>query len=261
MNQTPAPTATAPALTAPTAPTGPTSPRQRSDAFAFFREAARSRHTTGAVAPSGSPLARRLAAPLPAPGGRSPLRVLEVGAGTGTVTRALAERIGPGDRLDTVEVNPRFVRLLTEALQTDPVLAAASDRIRIVPESICHTPLPVHSYDVIVSCLPFMNFSPDMVRSLLERYMAALVPGGHLTYFSYLGTLSLRTLFAQRTEATRYRAVAAVLADFSARYGGGDGGGDGGSVAWRNLPPARVTHLRTPQPGADVADPDSLVRR
>ncbi|MCZ1008372.1 hypothetical protein O1L68_18240 [Streptomyces lydicus] len=67
MNQTPAPTATAPALTAPTAPTGPTSPRQRSDAFAFFREAARSRHTTGAVAPSGSPLARRLAAPLPAP--------------------------------------------------------------------------------------------------------------------------------------------------------------------------------------------------
>lgn len=137
------------------------------------------------------------------------------------------------------------------------MLAAASEQIRIVPESISHTPLPPKSYDVIVSCLPFMNFAPDMVRSLLERYMAALVPGGHLTFFSYLGTLSLRTLFAQRTEAARYRAVAAVLAEFSARYGGGDGGG----VAWRNLPPARVTHLRAPRPCADIADPDSLAQR
>lgn len=250
MNQTPATTATAPAITTLT------DPRQRNGAVAFFREAARSRQTTGAVAPSGSPLAQRLAAPLPAPSGRSPLRVLEVGAGTGTVTRALAERIGPGDRLDTVEINPRFVQLLTGALRTDPVLASASEQIRIVPESICHTPLPVNSYDMIVSCLPFMNFAPDMVRSLLERYMAALVPGGHLTFFGYLGTLSLRTLFAQRAEAARYRAVAAVLAEFSARYGG-----DGGSVVWRNLPPARVSHLRAPQPCADVADSASFVQR
>ncbi|MFI5522536.1 class I SAM-dependent methyltransferase [Streptomyces platensis] len=251
MNQTPATAATTPAIITPTGP------RQCGDAVAFFREAARSRQTTGAVAPSGSPLARRLAAPLPAPSGRSPLCVLEVGAGTGTVTRALAERLGPGDRLDTVEINPRFVRMLTEALRTDPVLAAASERIRIVPESISQTPLPVHSYDVIVSCLPFMNFAPDMVRSLLERYLAALVPGGHLTFFGYLGTLSLRTLFARRSEAARYRAVAAVLAEFSARYGDGDGG----SVVWRNLPPARVSHLRAPQPCAGVADSDSFGQR
>ncbi|MFE1173346.1 class I SAM-dependent methyltransferase [Streptomyces sp. NPDC058773] len=251
MDQTPATAAPAPAITALPGP------QQRKDAVAFFREAARSRQTTGAVAPSGSPLARRLAAPLPAPRGRSPLRVLEVGAGTGTVTRALAERIGPGDRLDTVEINPRFVQLLTEALRTDPVLAAASGRIRIVPESICRTPLPVHGYDMIVSSLPFMNFAPDMVRSLLDRYMTALVPGGHLTFFSYLGTLPLRTRFAPRTEAARYRAVAAVLADFSAHYGNGNAG----SVIWRNLPPARVSHLRAPQPSAGITAPDSLRRR
>ncbi|MYT30904.1 MULTISPECIES: class I SAM-dependent methyltransferase [unclassified Streptomyces] len=251
MNQSTTTTATAPAITSLTGP------RRHNGATAFLREATRSMYTTGAVAPSGSPLARRLAEPLPAPSGRSPLRVLEVGAGTGTVTRALAERLGPGDRLDTVELNPRFVQMLTEALRTDPALAAASERIRIIPKSICHTPLPVNSYDVIVSCLPFMNFAPDMVRSLMERYMAALVPGGHLTFFGYLGTLSLRTLFAQRTEAARYRAVAAVLAEFSARYGDRDGG----SVEWRNLPPARVSHLRAPQRRVDVTDPDSFGQR
>ncbi|AQY20658.1 hypothetical protein T261_08855 [Streptomyces lydicus] len=251
INQSPATAATATATA--TEITVPSGPLWHNGATAFLREAARSMRTTGAVAPSGSALARRLAAPLPAPGGRSPLRVLEVGAGTGTVTRALAERIGPGDRLDTVEINPRFVRLLTEALRTDPVLAAASERIRIVPESICETQLPENGYDVIVSCLPFTNFAPDVVRSLLERYLTALVPGGHLTFFGYLGTQPVRSLFAHRTEAARHRAVAAVLAEFSARYGGGDGG----SVIWRNLPPARVSHLRAPQRCVCVADSDS----
>lgn len=104
-----------------------------------------------------------------------------------------------------------------------------------MPESICRTPLPENSYDMIVSCLPFMNFAPDMVRSLLERYVAALVPGGHLTFFGYLGALSLRRLFVDRAEAARHRAVAAVLTEFSTRYGDGEGGG----VVWRNLPPAR----------------------
>ncbi|MFJ5680078.1 class I SAM-dependent methyltransferase [Streptomyces sp. NPDC093097] len=239
MNQTPVTVTTASSVTVPTGT------RRHDGAAAFLREAVRSMPATGAVAPSGSPLARRLAAPLPAPGGRSPLRVLEVGAGTGTVTRALAERIGPGDRLDAVEINPRFVRMLTGALRTDPALAAAAEQIRIVPESICHTPLPESSYDVIVSCLPFTNFAPDTVRSLMERYMAALVPGGHLTFFGYLGTLALRTLFADRTDTARHRAVAAVLAEFSARYGSGDGR----SVVWHNLPPARVSHLRAPGGG------------
>ncbi|MFE4019598.1 class I SAM-dependent methyltransferase [Streptomyces sp. NPDC059101] len=248
MNQTPATATTAPVITTPT-----TTPRHNGPT-AFLREAARSMHTTGAVAPSGSPLARRLAAPLPAPNGRSPLRVLEVGAGTGTVTRALAESIGPGDRLDTVEINPHFVQLLAEALRTDPVLAAASEQIRIISKSICHTPLPENSYDVIVSCLPFMNFTPDLVRSLMGRYMTALVPGGHLTFFGYLGTLSLRTLLARRAEAARYRAVAAVLAEFSARYGDVNGG----SVVWRNLPPARVRHLRAPERCVYGTDSDSF---
>ncbi|MER7027104.1 MULTISPECIES: class I SAM-dependent methyltransferase [Streptomyces] len=250
MTHTPATATSAPS------PSAPVGARRRNGAAVFLREATRSMHATGAVAPSGSPLARRLAAPLPAPGGRGPLRVLEVGAGTGTVTRALAERIGPGDRLDAVEINPRFVRLLTSALRSDPALAAASGQIRIVHGSICRMPLSEDGYDMIVSCLPFANFDPGTVRAVMERYLAALVPGGHLTFFGYLGTLALRTLFAPRAEAARHRAVADVLAEFSDRYGEGDGG----VVVWRNLPPARVSHLRAPRRPADAAASDSSCR-
>ncbi|MBO0656096.1 methyltransferase domain-containing protein [Streptomyces triculaminicus] len=215
---------------------------------AFLREAARTFRTTGAVAPSSRRLAERLAAPLAATGGpRRPLAVLEAGAGTGPVTRVLAGAVGPADRLDVVEINPRFVEILHGALRTDPALSAAADRIRIIPESITEMRVD-HGYDVIVSCLPFTNFEPEQVRTILDRYLSVLVPGGHLTFFAYLGTHATRSLVGGRGEAARHREVTDLLEDFTRRHAGR------ASVVWRNLPPARVWHLRVPRHAARAAD-------
>ncbi|MGI5340959.1 class I SAM-dependent methyltransferase [Streptomyces sp. CA-181903] len=267
----------------------------------FLREAARTFHTTGAIAPSGHSLACRLAQPLADRAGRAarderpwngrrqsgrprdgsprgerpqggspwdgksqdgssqdgksqgdrprsegpqdgrPWAVLEAGAGTGTVTRVLAELlVRPGDRLDAVEVNPRFVRTLEGLRETDPAMAAAGDRIRLIPESITELDLGEHRYELIVSCLPFTNFTPETVETILGQYLRALTPGGHLTFFAYLGTRPLRALTGGRAEARRHRAVAALLDAFTARYGVGR------HVVWDNVPPARVQHLRAP---------------
>ncbi len=227
MNVTPAPAAPA----NPTA-TGP---------VRFLREAARTPHTTGAVAASSPWLAARLAAPLAREMRRSgrPAAVLEVGAGTGPVTRALAGLLRPADHLDVVEINPRFVAALNGALRTDATLSAAADRIRILPGSITDVLLD-RRYDGVVSGLPFTNFEPDEVRTILDRYLSVLRPGGHLTYFAYLGTAPARALVAGRSETARHRAVAGVLAEYGKRYG------QGRSTVWRNLPPAYVHHLRAP---------------
>ncbi|MFH8403698.1 class I SAM-dependent methyltransferase [Streptomyces sp. NPDC018019] len=227
MNATPVPTATAtPEVTGP---------------VRFLREAARTPHTTGAVAASSPRLAARLAAPFARELRRSgrPAAVLEVGAGTGPVTRALAGLLRPADRLDVVEINPRFVAALNGALRTDAILAAAAGRIRVVPGSITEVPLD-RRYDAIVSGLPFTNFAPDEVRTILDRYLSVLLPGGHLTYFAYLGTAPARALLASRSEAARHRAVADVLTEYGERYG------QGRSTVWRNVPPAYVHHLRAP---------------
>ncbi len=182
----------------------------------------------------------------PSARGRRPASVLEVGAGTGPVTRALAALSGPGDRLDAVEINPRFVRVLSESLRTDPVMAAAADRIRILSGSITELRLD-REYDAIVSCLPFTNFEPDEVRAILARYLSVLVPGGHLTFFAYLGTGAIRAAFSSRREAARHREAVAVLEELARRHGGRQ------TVVWRNLPPARVWHLRAPRlPGSAI---------
>ena len=207
--------------------------------FAFFRESLRTFRTTGALAPSSRYLAAELARPLAPPGERNPVRVLEVGPGTGVVTRQLAPRIGAADRLDVVELNPRFARVLESALRSELVLSLAADRIRVHERSILHAALEP-GYDVVVSGLPFTNFDPDEVRAMLDRHVGLLVPGGDLTFFGYVGTGAARSACASRAEARRHRAVELVLREFVERYGVGR------RTVLRNLPPAHVWHLRAP---------------
>src|SRR5581483_5471549 len=73
----------------------------------FFREFRRHFPATGAILPSSRFLARALVRPLRSP--RPACRILEVGPGTGSVTREIVWRMQSGDRLDAVEINGRFV--------------------------------------------------------------------------------------------------------------------------------------------------------
>src|SRR3978361_1019289 len=70
----------------------------------------------GAIAPSSPSLARAMTFALDRR--RSPRTVLEVGAGTGAVTAALMDRLGPDDRLDRGKSNSAFadaLRVVTDA--------------------------------------------------------------------------------------------------------------------------------------------------
>jgi phospholipid N-methyltransferase len=151
------------------------------------------------------------------------------------VTRALAARLGPADRLDAVEVNPRFAEALTAALAADPALADVADRVRVIARSITAMPLD-RRYDLIVSGLPFMNFAPAEVRGILDRYLEAVVPGGQLLIYGYVGTQTARKVLGRGSDG----AVSSLLADFEDRYGYDR------AVVWRNLPPARIRYLRAP---------------
>ncbi|MEV7022938.1 methyltransferase domain-containing protein [Kitasatospora sp. NPDC093558] len=211
------------------------------DHLLFLAEALRTFHDTGALAPSGAELVNALVVPATSRPNR-PISVLEVGAGTGVVTRRLVQVLLPGDRLHVVEANPRFA----ERLRADPVLAAhpAGLELRL---SACRVEELADSadssggrYDAIVSGLPFTNFEPGQVRRLLDLYLRLLVPGGELTYFAYLGTTAARTLASGPRRGARHREVVRLLRRFEATYGLGE------RTVWRNLPPARAYLLRAP---------------
>lgn len=208
----------------------------------FLVEALRDIRTTGALTPSGKSLGRLLTDPV-ADHGAGPLNVLEVGAGTGSVTRTLIPRLSPGSRLDIVEANPRFADRLRSLVRTHPRLADADRCVRVHHAFVEHLDTD-RRYDVIVSGLPFTNFTPAQVETILDRYTELLEPGGTLTYFAYRGTRHARALTASRAEARRHRGVEEVLAGHQRRLA------IGCWSVWGNLPPAKVWHLRSPAPAA-----------
>src|SRR3954452_12862916 len=104
--------------------------QRNAEGWMFLIEAARDLRTTGAIAPSGTALARALIEPVRVQAPR-PLAVLEAGAGTGAVTRALIPQLSRGSRLDVVEANPRFAARLRHLISAHPDLADRPAQVNV----------------------------------------------------------------------------------------------------------------------------------
>ncbi|MGW1374171.1 class I SAM-dependent methyltransferase [Streptomyces sp. NPDC002446] len=201
-------------------------------------ESIRNHRTVGSIAPSSKSLANLLADPLLE---RAPRNsdVLEVGAGTGSVTRVLLPWMPRGSRLDIVEANAHFAAHLRRLVRGHPNLLEKQEQVR-VHDVFVEQLATDRRYDVIVSGLPFANFSPRQVEDIMGRYLELLRPGGTLTYFSYCGSRWVRTLLASRPEARRQRGVKDLLNQYHQKYAVGCW------TVWGNLPPAKVWQLRRP---------------
>jgi phospholipid N-methyltransferase len=216
-----------------------------SDARLFFREFRRNFHTTGAILPSGRRLAAALARFAAEPADR-PRRILEVGPGTGAVTRRLVEVLGPQDRLDLVELNASFVACLRRRLQTEPAFQAVADRTRVLHGPVEDLPA-AEKYDLVVSGLPLNNFAVDDVRRIVAVMTGLLEPGGTLSFFEYIALRRFKTLLSRRQERARLRGVGQVMSALLTR---GEIRRDG---VWLNVPPAWVHHVRVGKAGEDSA--------
>jgi phospholipid N-methyltransferase len=167
----------------------------------------------------------------------SPKRVLEVGPGTGAVTRAIIPHIGPADRFDLVEINPRFAELLQERFSTDPRYQPAADRSRIhvSPLQEFRADAP---YDVIISGLPFNNFSAQLVGELVDACFELLAPGGTFSFFEYMYIRPLKRTVLRGEERRRLTEIEALLQSrFQQHRFRRD-------WVFVNVPPAWVQHLR-----------------
>lgn len=204
----------------------------------FFRQFREQFETTGAIAPSSRFLARSMcrwlkARPVDAP----PARILEIGPGTGAVTREIVRHVRPGDRFDLVELNGVFANTLRQRFQHEPHWKRVADQSQVHECPIQEFPA-TRPYDFVISGLPLNNFPEQLVAEIFEAYLRLLGPGGTLSYFEYQFVRSIRMRVGAKNQRTRLSAVDAIMQDHCRRLR------IRRDWIFPNLPPAWVQHLR-----------------
>jgi phosphatidylethanolamine/phosphatidyl-N-methylethanolamine N-methyltransferase len=177
------------------------------DEMRFIRSWLERPLATGAVMPSGRPLARAMAHCVdPDPPGP----VIELGPGTGAVTAALVERGIKPSRMVLVEFNPTFCRLLRTRYPEATVVQGDAYRLRRLMETLLRQPAAA-----VVSGLPLFAKPLKFRLRLLADAFTLLAPDAPFVQFTYAAVSPIP------------RAYSGVRAQASERI-------------WFNLPPARV---------------------
>jgi len=176
----------------------------------FLSRSIRRPQAIGAVAPSSRWLARALAGQV---GAHSNAPVVELGAGTGVVTRALLEAGIRPARLVVVERDVELHALLSRRFAAVKVLRVDARRLQRALRR-----KGIAGVGTVVSSLPLRSMSVDVRLSILEQCFAVLGHSGAFIQYSY----GLRLPLSRRLLAAHD--LSAIKAGFVAR----------------NLPPATI---------------------
>jgi phospholipid N-methyltransferase len=141
----------------------------------FLRELLDRPGAIGAVCPSSTRLAQRMAGAVPS-GGQG--LVVELGGGTGAVTRALLDAGIPPDRLRVVERSASFAQHLRQRFPSVSILQGdAAELATLLPDGA--------GIDAVVSSLPLRSLPRPVVQAILAQWRQVLQPGGLVIQFTY----------------------------------------------------------------------------
>jgi phosphatidylethanolamine/phosphatidyl-N-methylethanolamine N-methyltransferase len=146
--------------------------------------------------------------------------VVELGAGTGAVTRQRLRHAAAPDQLTLVEIDAQLGGHLRRTFPDLDVIIAPAEQLAAIWRDRRGAPV-----GAIVSTLPMRLFSNQSIVAIMRASHAVLEPGGLFVHFTYrqCGPVPERIRAALGLTATRHCRV------------------------WINLPPAGIWVYRTPE--------------
>lgn len=147
-----------------------------SERLTFFRSLLRNPKSVGSVIPSSPGLSKAMVSHVD-PASHA---VLEVGAGTGPITRALLRRGVPSERLFVIERDASLAAYLRRTFPGVNVLCGDAAHARQLLAN-AHAP----EISTVVSSVPFRNLEHVDRMRIMRGMMGALSPEGQLLQFTY----------------------------------------------------------------------------
>jgi phosphatidylethanolamine/phosphatidyl-N-methylethanolamine N-methyltransferase len=127
--------------------------------------------------------------------------IVELGAGTGPITRAIAERVRPETRVIVLERDPDFSRLLRERFADRPNFDVIEGDCRDLAAMLQDR--GIDRADAIVSGLPVPSFPKDLQADLFRVVRQVLAPGGSYNQITELA-LVYKPLYKRYFDDVRF---------------------------------------------------------
>jgi len=167
------------------------------------------RKRIGAVAPSSPGLCRAMTDWLPGPDEY----VIELGPGTGVVTKAILDRGVRPDHLISIEMSPELADMVKKRFPGIRVVNGDACKLgeyvrQLVPQG--------KTVGAVISSLPLRNFPIELAETLAKEIHNALRPEGRWVQFSY------RISTNRHCGDHHFKALPS-------------------KIVWLNIPPARVS--------------------
>lgn len=146
------------------------------DRVVFLQQFLRHPRQVGSVIPSSRYMERRVVALADIASAKT---IVELGTGTGGITRAILNAMAPDAKLVGIEINPRFQELLA-GIEDDRLIPHSGSAEHLV-EILRQHQLPAP--DVVVSGIPFSTMNPELGKRVLSVIADALASGGRFVAY------------------------------------------------------------------------------
>lgn len=151
--------------------------KKHSERFLFLKKVIKNPKNMGAIIPSSQNLGEYIAKYIP----DDPKHlVVEIGAGTGSLTQSLTKAGICKNRLIVIELDEELSKLLTVKFQDLTIINGnASELSKILPTHW------IGNIGTIVSGIPMVNLSKKEQISIVESCLKVLSPNGQILQFTY----------------------------------------------------------------------------
>lgn len=186
------------------------------DNVVFLRESLLEFKSTGTFFPTSKWAAEALAEPLKE-SNRKPLRVLELGPGTGSVTVQILKYMQPNDSLTLCEINPRFMKSLKDNLAKNEDFIRLKKQITFFLGAAQELPSDI-KYDVIVCAIPFLNLDLHTVEEIFDKLRQISTGRTVMTYYEFIGIRSISKVVSPAERKERILQLDTFFKEVYARH-------------------------------------------